>query len=161
MLLGGFVAYCQTSSRKMRLLRLLATKSVVSAALGQSAPSWHPVLMRLALVFLPALLVASLTGCSSGPSVDASCDVDGITHEIEHILSEAGAELGGLTSLACDSDWAYTSTQVLTGDQETTDSFLLRGTDMGWILTSPEEACSPGTPFAIPEALRETACPGA
>lgn len=115
--------------------------------------------MRPALILLTALLVAPLAACSSGPSVDASCDVDGITHEIEHILSEAGAELGGLNSLACDSDWAYTSTQVLTGEQETTDSFLLRGTDMGWILTSPEEACSPGTPFAIPEALRETACP--
>lgn len=115
--------------------------------------------MRSAPMLLTALLVAPLAACSGGPSVDASCDVDGITHEIEHILSEAGAELGGLESLACDSDWAYTSTQVLTGDQETTDSFLLRGTDMGWILTSPEEACSPGTPFAIPEALRETACP--
>lgn len=115
--------------------------------------------MRLAHLLLTTLLAAPLAACSSGPSVDASCDVDGITHEIEHILSEAGAELGGLESLACDSDWAYTSTRVLTGEQETTDSFLLRGTDMGWILTSPEEACSPGTPFAIPDALREAACP--
>ncbi len=115
--------------------------------------------MRSALMLLTALLVAPLAACSSGPAVDASCDVDGITHEIEHILSEAGAELAGLESVACDSNWSYTSTRVLTGEQETTDSFLLRGTDMGWILTSPEEACSPGTPFAIPEALRPTACP--
>jgi hypothetical protein len=117
-----------------------------------------PTPVRPALVTL-AVLAGALTTACSGSAVDASCDVDGITHEVEHILSEAGAELDGLESLACDSDWAYTSTRVLTGEQATTDSFLLRSTGDGWILTSPEEACSPGTPFAIPEALRETACP--
>lgn len=110
------------------------------------------------LAFAAAPLAGLLSGCG-GPSVDASCDVDGITHEVEHILSEAGAELGSLDSLTCDSDWAFTTTTIVTGTEESTDAFLLRGTDMGWILTSPEEACSPGTPFAIPENLRSTACP--
>ena len=115
--------------------------------------------MRAHILVLAALPVAAvLTGCG-GPSVDASCDVDGITHEVEHILSEAGAELGSLDSLTCDSDWAVATTTIVTGSEESTDSFLLRGTDMGWILTSPEEACSPGTPFAVPENLRSTACP--
>ena len=115
--------------------------------------------MRAVPLLIAAVpLAAVLTACG-GASVDASCDVDGITHEVEHILSEAGAELGSLDSLACDSDWAFTATTIVTDGTESTDSFLLRGTDMGWILTSPEEACSPGTPFPIPEALRATACP--
>jgi hypothetical protein len=114
----------------------------------------HPLALLLAAVPMAAVLSAC-----GGPSVDASCDVDGITHEVEHILSEAGAELGALSSLSCDSDWAFTTTTIVTGTEESSDSFLLRGTDMGWILTSPEEACSPGTPFAIPENLRSTACP--
>lgn len=105
------------------------------------------------------LLVPLLAGCG-GASVDASCDVEGVSHEIEHILSEAGASMGGYVSLTCADDWsAATVTVEADGSAEREESFLLRGTDLGWILTSPEEACSPGTPFAIPETLRESACP--
>ena len=121
--------------------------------------SCDSVPMRVLVITLAVVPAAALLVGCGGPTVDASCDVDGVTHEVEHILSEAGAELGGLDSLTCDSDWAFTTTTIVSGTEESTDSFLLRGTDVGWILTSPEEACSPGTPFAIPENLRSTACP--
>lgn len=139
---------------------MMTTKSVVFGLVTLVGPAFacHSVPMRTLPMILATLpLVAALAACG-GESVDASCDVDGITHEVEHILSEAGAELGSLDSLTCDADWAFTTTTIVTNGQESADSFLLRGTDMGWILTSPEEACSPGTPFAIPEGLRATAC---
>jgi len=105
-----------------------------------------------------AAVAVSLAGCGGGSTVDASCDVDGVSHEIEHILSEADAELGTLTSLSCADDWAHATVQVVEPTGERAESFLLRGSDMGWILSSPMDACVEGGPIAIPEALRDVAC---
>lgn len=104
------------------------------------------------------LMAAALTACGSEESVDASCDVDGVTHEIEHILSEADAQLGEITTLSCADDWAYATVQVVEPAGERGESFLLRGSDMGWILSSPMDACIEGGPITIPDALREAAC---
>ena len=115
--------------------------------------------MRRTLLILPALLLASaLTGCG-GSSVDATCDVAGVTDEVEHILMDADGELGEVTSLTCTDGSAYATATVVNDRGETEDPFLLRGSDMGWILTSEIEACSEGSPLAIAEELRDIACP--
>lgn len=111
----------------------------------------------LTLGALP-LVLAGVSACSSGSAVDASCDVDGVTDEIEHILSEADGELGAIESIRCDEGWAYATVTVVEPTREVSESFLLRGTDMGWILSSTADACVEGGPISIPEALREVAC---
>jgi len=111
----------------------------------------------MVLTALP-LALAGLSACGSSSTVDASCDVAGVTDEIEHILSEADGELGAIESIRCEEDWAYATVTVVEPTREVSESFLLRGTDMGWILSSTADACVEGGPISIPEALRDAAC---
>lgn len=105
-----------------------------------------------------ALLGLGLAGCGSSSSVDASCDVDGVNEEIAHIVSESGATIGAVESMRCEEGWAYATVTVVEPAGEASQVFLLRGTDLGWILTSPADSCVAESPIALPDALREDVC---
>jgi hypothetical protein len=109
----------------------------------------------LAWVGVLALLAV---GCSS--SVDTACDVEGISHEIEHMVGESSLQLTSLDALKCSGAWAVATATVSGGGQaDETSTFLFEKTDAGWFLKSPEIACGgdPGME-TVAEALRQDAC---
>lgn len=112
---------------------------------------------RAALVLALMPLAGMVTACG-GASVDAACDVAGVTDEIEHILSDSDAELGETLSLTCAQDWSTATVVVIAPDGDTEETFVLRGLEGDWVLTSPVEACDPNGPLAAPEALRADLC---
>lgn len=116
--------------------------------------------MRLHVsVALVALVGSSiLTACSSGGGVDASCDVAGVTDEVEHILSDSDSELGETLSLTCAEDWSVATVVVRAPAGDTDETFVFRGFEGDWVLTSAIEACDEGGPLAAPEALRADLC---
>jgi hypothetical protein len=109
----------------------------------------------LALAGVLSLLAA---GCNS--SVDAACDVEGISHEIEHMVGESSLQLASLDALKCSGAWAVAKATVSGGGQgDETSTFLFEKTESGWFLKSPEIACGgdPGME-TVAEALRQDAC---
>lgn len=116
--------------------------------------------MRLTII-VPALAMAAsaLTACGGGAGVDASCDVAGVTDEVEHILSDSDAELGETRSLTCAEGWSVATVVVKAPAGDTEETFVFRGLEGDWVLTSAIEACDEGGPLAAPEALRADLCP--
>jgi len=115
-------------------------------------------LIRPAALAISGLIVgAGLTGCSAA-GVDATCDVDGVTDEVHHILSDSDGEMGDLLTLNCADDWAVASVAVTRASGDQAESFVFRGSDIGWILTSPVDACAADGPLAAPAALQDEVC---
>lgn len=110
-----------------------------------------------ALAFSGLIVGAGLTGCSAA-GVDATCDVEGVSDEVHHILSDSDGEMGDLLTLNCADDWAVASVNVTRASGEQAESFVFRGSDIGWILTSPVDACATEGPLAAPAALRDEVC---
>ncbi len=113
-----------------------------------------------ALVLTVALAPAAalLTACGGDARIDASCDVAGVTDEIEHILSDSDAGLGETRSLTCVEGWSVATVMVQAPDVETEETFVFRGLEGDWVLTSAIEACDEAGPLAAPEALRADLC---
>lgn len=113
----------------------------------------------LALASLTILGAGLLTACSSGGSgIDASCDVAGVTDEVEHIISDSDAEMGETVSLTCAEGWSAATVVVVSPEATTEETFIFRGMDGDWVLTSLVEACDEGGPLAAPEAARALFC---
>jgi hypothetical protein len=112
-------------------------------------------------VALTVAILATVVGCS-GSSLDSSCDVEGIQHEVEHMVGESNLTVRSLDSLRCAQEWAIARATV-TGDGQAdqTSTFLFQRTDSGWFLKSPEISCGadPGQP-TVPEELKAEACAG-
>jgi hypothetical protein len=107
------------------------------------------------------LLVLVSAGCSSS-GVDASCDVDGVSHEVEHILDESKLQLTSLETLRCSGTWAFArATVAREGQSPQAETFLFKKTEAGWFLKAPEIACGndPGLEV-VSEELRADACAG-
>lgn len=90
-----------------------------------------------------ALVGMSLTGCG-GSAVDASCPVDELTHEVEHMVAESYLTVDSVDELKCSGDWA-TVTATLSGDAAgaRSDTLLFRKGGGIWVLKSPELVCDP------------------
>jgi len=115
--------------------------------------------MQLVTVIpLLALAAGTLTACSSAANVDASCDVAGVTDEVEHILSDSDAELGETLSLTCAEGWSVATVVVKAPDAKTEETFVFRGLEGDWVLTSAIEACDEGGPLAAPRSIRDSIC---
>lgn len=113
--------------------------------------------LAIAAAVIPA--AALLTACGGGgDGVDASCDVSGVTDEIEHILSDSDAALGETLSLTCTDDWSVSTVTVQAPAGDTEETFVFRLLEGDWVLTSAVEACDEGGPLAAPEALRADLC---
>ena len=116
--------------------------------------------MRLSIpVMALGLVGASLAGCSGG-GVDASCPVDDLTHEVEHIVEEALLTVDSVDELRCAGDWAVI-TVTLSGDSETarTDTLLFRSANDMWVLKTPELVCDPAAgDEAITGELADEVC---
>lgn len=112
------------------------------------------------VTLIPAIFIAAgpLTACGSGPEIDASCDVAGVTDEIEHILSDSNAALGEVLSISCADDWSVSTVVVQAPEGDTEETFVLRGMDGDWILTSSMEACDEAGPLTAPESIRAELC---
>lgn len=113
---------------------------------------------------IPVVLLAlvgssSLVACGGGAGVDASCDVAGVTDEVEHILSDSDAELGETLSLTCAEDWSVATVVVQAPAGDTEETFVFRGLEGDWVLTSAIEACDEAGPLAAPESVRTDLCP--
>lgn len=111
-----------------------------------------------------ALVVLALgTGCSAGPAVDASCDVDGVTKDVEHMLEEANLTADAIDGLQCSGDWAVAQVTVGGSDADPPQqTFVFQSTEFGWILKAPELACDTAAGLeTIPDDLRDAACPQA
>jgi hypothetical protein len=110
----------------------------------------------------PLVLITLVAGCS-GSSIDSSCDVDGITQEIEHMVGESQLELTSLDSLRCSGSWAWARASVSGSGMASEESgFLFAQTEAGWSLKSPEIACGADPGLAtVPEELKADACAGA
>ena len=116
----------------------------------------------LVTVAVPGLAIVAtsiLTACSGGTGIDASCDVAGVTDEIEHILSDSDAALGETLSLSCAEDWSVATVMVEAPAGDTEETFVFRGLEGEWVLTSSVEACDAAGPLAAPESLRSELCP--
>lgn len=105
------------------------------------------------LVALPAL-----TGCG-GSSVDSACEVDALTHEVEHMVGESQLTVASVDSVQCYGDWSVVGVTV-SGDAASTETFVFRKVADSWVLKAPEVACEGGAE-AIPEALAGDVCPAA
>ncbi len=105
-------------------------------------------------LFVSAATVAAftLTGCG-GSAVDASCDLDGITDEVGHMLEEAYLTVTEVTSVRCSGAWATATVQA--EDEQgapSTEEFLFEQVDgVGWVMRSAPDACL-GT---LPQELRD------
>lgn len=106
-----------------------------------------------------ALAAGVLTACGDG-GVDASCDVAGVTDEIHHILSDSEAELGETLGLTCADGWSTATVVVQAPEGDSEETFVFRGLDGDWVLTSLIEACDAEGPLAAPQPLREKLCAG-
>jgi hypothetical protein len=116
------------------------------------------VRVKSALAIAGSLTVL-LAGCS-GPEVDASCDVEGISHEVEHIIGESQLEMTSLDSLKCSGAWAFARATVSgVGQSAQSQPFLFEKTESGWFLKSPEIACGndPGLP-TVADELKADVC---
>lgn len=108
-----------------------------------------------------ALAALCLSACS-GSGVDASCDVDGVSHEVEHILDESKLQLTSLETLRCSGTWAFARATVSgEGQSPQAETFLFKKNETGWFLKAPEIACGndPGMEV-VSEELRADACAG-
>lgn len=108
-----------------------------------------------------ALAALFLSACS-GSGVDASCDVEGVSHEVEHILDESKLELTSLGSLKCAGTWAFARATVSgEGQSPQEQTFLFKKTETGWFLKAPEIACGgdPGMEVVADE-LHDDVCAG-
>ena len=117
--------------------------------------------MRLTIGLTALLLAIPLAGCSDD-AVDASCDVDGLTHEAEHMVGEAGLTVSATEELSCDGDWATVLVGV-TDDlgQESTERFVFARVDeVGWVMKSAADACAGDGAGFLPAGLRDQACSG-
>lgn len=113
-------------------------------------------------ILLGLLLVGTVTAaCSTGPSVDAACDVDGVTEEVEHMVGEASMTLESIQTLQCSGEWAVAQVTVRGAVSEPEPAmFVFQGSDACWILKAPELVCGGGADAAtIPADLAEVACP--
>jgi hypothetical protein len=124
--------------------------------------SCDPRTVRITRALLVAgALVMLVAGCS-GSAVDSSCDVTGISSEVEHMVGESGLELSSLDALSCSGAWALSRATVTgPGQSEQVSTFLFKKTESGWFLKDPAIACGgdPGMD-TVAEALREDACRG-
>ena len=114
-----------------------------------------PLPLAATLVIAAGLMV----GCS-GSAVDASCDVEGVTHDVEHMVEEANLTADSIDGLQCSGDWAVAQVTVSGGEGEpAAEVFVFQQTEFGWILKAPEVACdtAPGLE-SIPDGLRDVAC---
>ena len=103
----------------------------------------------------------SLVGCSSG-GVDASCAVDDVTHEVEHIVEEAFLTVDSVDELRCSGDWAVISVTLSgEGDGPRSETLLFRLANDMWILKSAELVCDPAAgDEAITGDLADEVCNG-
>jgi hypothetical protein len=114
--------------------------------------------MHAVAPLLAAAAAAALASGCSGPAVDSSCDVAGLTAEVEHMVGESRLSLEAIDSLQCSGDWALAEATV-SGDPADAGPtrFLLQRTEVGWVLKAPETVC--GTqPAILPDALAGAAC---
>ena len=110
----------------------------------------------LAVAFISGIPV--MAACS-GPTVNASCDVEGVTAEVEHMVGESELAVKSLDALDCSGDWAVAQVTV-TGKAEDKATFIFRRSEAGWIMKSPETACGADSSLEpIPSALTDVACP--
>ncbi len=114
-------------------------------------------LIPLAISMVAAATLVS--GCS-GTSVDASCDVEGVTHEVEHILDEAQLTVDSFDTLQCSGDWAVAQVAVSgTDTAPAQQTIVFQQSEFGWILKTPEIACVAEEGLeSIPDELRALAC---
>lgn len=104
------------------------------------------------------VVVPALAACG-GSSIDSTCEVDSLTHEVEHMVGESDLTVASVDSVRCDSDWAVVGVTV-SGDAGSTETFVFRKVADSWVLKAPEVACEGGSE-AIPESLAEGVCPAA
>jgi hypothetical protein len=118
--------------------------------------------MRPKAGLVAAGVIALLVSGCSGPAVDSSCDVDGVSHEVEHIVGESKLDLTALETLKCSGSWAFARATV-SGEGQSPQSmtFLFKKDETGWFLKSPEIACGadPGME-TVAEELKGDACTG-
>jgi len=114
-----------------------------------------PLPLAAALVTVAGLMA----GCS-GSSVDASCDVEGVTHDVEHMVEEANLTADSIDRLQCSGDWAVAEVTVSGPDSDpVSESFVFQRSDAGWILKAPEVACDTAAGLeSIPDDLRAGTC---
>jgi hypothetical protein len=114
----------------------------------------------VALTAAAVTFASVVTGCA-GPSVDASCDVEGVTHDVEHMVEEAGLVADSIDELRCSGDWSVTTVTVSGPTSEPVEErFIFLRTDAGWVLKAPEVACDDSAGLeTLPADLRAGACP--
>jgi hypothetical protein len=103
--------------------------------------------------------VALVSGCSAS-AVDSSCDVAGISQEVEHMVGESHLEMAALDTLQCSGAWALAKATVAgTGQSPQTLTFVFKRSDSGWFLKAPEIVCGrdPGME-TVAEELKADAC---
>jgi hypothetical protein len=125
------------------------------------AEPWHARRVRGWWVAFAAAATVLVAGCG-GPAVDSSCDVDGVSHEVEHIVSESRLEMTSLDSLACAGGWSLARATVSgEGQSPTSTTFLFKKEGTGLVLKAPEIACGndPGMEV-VAEELKADACSG-
>jgi hypothetical protein len=117
--------------------------------------------MNVPVPLLSALAGAAvLSGCS-GPPVDASCDVPGVTAEVAHMVGESSLTLESIASLQCSGDWVVARASV-SGDTAGSgqSTFILLRSEVGWVLKAPEVVCGTAVEArTIPDDLFDAACP--
>lgn len=116
--------------------------------------------MKSGAVLTAILPIAALLTACSGSSVDATCDVEGVTDEVGHMVQESSMTMDSLDDLQCSGDWAFARTTVSGGaDGSTSATFLFERTEAGWILKAPELVCGNDAEVAtIPADLVDAAC---
>ncbi len=117
---------------------------------------------RVVPIAVATAVVLVVSGCS-GPQVDASCDVEGVTHDVEHMVEEAGLTSDSVDALQCSGDWAVAEVTVSGPTTEpSAEVFVFQRSEFGWILKAPELVCGadPGLE-SVPDDLRDSACPEA
>ena len=113
-----------------------------------------------------ATALVTLTGCSASndaaaanPTLEADCDVDGISDAAHHLLEEGGLTMGDVQDLRCDGDWSViTVGQSGSGATSDTATFIFRQTEFDWVMKAPEIVCVDG-PDVLPADLAALACP--
>jgi hypothetical protein len=108
-----------------------------------------------------ALAIASVVSGCGGPAVDASCDVEGVTHDVEHMVEEAGLVADSVDALRCSGDWSVAEVTVSgPGADPVEETFIFLRTEAGWVLKAPELACDDAAGLeTLPADLRDGACP--
>ena len=118
--------------------------------------------MRWAVGGSAVVLAAATLSACGGPAVDASCDLEGVTQEVEHVLHESSLHLEEVTELACTSDWSVVRISASEEGKKklVPQEFIFKHEDIGLVFKAPETVCgNENEARQVPEALAEMACP--